>query len=58
MLRGGGGGGGVVGVLAMMFGGVTFLQSHGVTGAALGWVSFLAGLGVLVVVYLLTTRRS
>jgi deoxycytidine triphosphate deaminase len=50
--------GSIVGCLTLMFGAVTFLQSHGVTGTPLGWVSMIGGLGVLFVVYLLVRRSS
>jgi len=50
--------GSIVGCLALMFGAVTFLQSHGVTGTPLGWVSVIGGFGVLLVVYLLVRRKS
>jgi hypothetical protein len=50
--------GSIVGIIAVMYGAVTFLQSHGITGTALGIVAFLGGLGVLLVVYLLTYRKE
>jgi len=50
--------GAILGCLAIMFGGVTFLQDRGVTGTALGWVALIAGFGLLLVVYLLARRRS
>jgi deoxycytidine triphosphate deaminase len=50
--------GAIVGCIAIMFGVVTFLQGHGVTGTALGWVALIAGLGLLLVVYLLARLRS
>jgi deoxycytidine triphosphate deaminase len=49
--------GSIVGCLALMFGAVTFLQSHGVTGTSLGWVSVIGGFGLLLVVYLLVHRK-
>ena len=50
--------GAILGCISIMFGAVTFLTSHGVSGAALGWVSLIGGLGILLVVYLLTRRRT
>jgi len=50
--------GSIVGCFALMYGAVTFLQSHGVTGTPLGWVSIIGGFGVLLVVYILVRRRS
>jgi deoxycytidine triphosphate deaminase len=49
--------GSIVGCLALMYGAVTFLQSHGVTGTPLGWVSMIGGFGVLLVVFILVRRR-
>jgi deoxycytidine triphosphate deaminase len=49
--------GAVVGCATVMFGILTFLRTHGITGAALGWVALIAGLGILLVVYLVTTRH-
>jgi len=48
--------GAIIGCLAIMFGVVTFLKDHGVTGTALGWVSIIGGLGIFLVVYLLSRR--
>jgi deoxycytidine triphosphate deaminase len=48
----------IVGCLAMMFGTVNFLRDHGVTGTALASVAFIGGVGVLVVIYLLTRTRK
>jgi deoxycytidine triphosphate deaminase len=50
--------GGVIGVLVMMYGGITFLQSHGITGTLLGWIELVAGFGCLVLVYALTHRKT
>jgi deoxycytidine triphosphate deaminase len=50
--------GAIVGLVAIMFGAVAFLQGHGVTGVALGWVSLIGGLGILLVVYLLARRKN
>jgi hypothetical protein len=49
---------GIIGCLAIMFGAVTLLQDHGVTGTALGWVALIAGLVLLLLVYLLARRAS
>jgi hypothetical protein len=49
--------GAIIGCLALMFGAVTFLQSHGVTGTALGVVALIGGSGILGVVYLLARRK-
>jgi deoxycytidine triphosphate deaminase len=49
--------GAIIGCLALMFGAVTFLQSHGVTGTALGAVALIGGFGILGVVYLLARRK-
>jgi deoxycytidine triphosphate deaminase len=48
--------GAIIGCLAIMFGVVTFLKDHGVTGTALGWVSIIGGLGIFFVVYLMSRR--
>jgi deoxycytidine triphosphate deaminase len=50
--------GSILGCLALMFGAVTFLQSHGITGSPLGWVSVIGGFGLLLVVYLIVRRKS
>jgi deoxycytidine triphosphate deaminase len=50
--------GAIVGCMAIMFGAVAFLQGHGVTGVALGWVWFVGGCGILLVVYLLARRKN
>jgi deoxycytidine triphosphate deaminase len=50
--------GSVVGCLALMYGAVTFLQTHGITGTPLGWVSVIGGFGILLVVYFLVHRRG
>ena len=50
--------GAIIGCLAVMFGVVTFLQSHGITGTALGAVALIGGLGILVVVYLIARRKE
>ncbi len=49
--------GAIVGCLAIMFGIVTFLQGHGVTGTALGAIAIIGGLGVVFVAYLLSHRK-
>jgi len=49
--------GAVIGVICLMYGASTFLQSHGITGTLLGWMATLAGLGCLVAVYVLTRHR-
>lgn len=48
--------GAIVGCLSVMFGIVTFLRDSGVTGTALGWVAVLGGLGVFLVIYLLSRK--
>lgn len=50
--------GGVIGAICLMYGASTFLQSHGVTGTLLGWMATLAGLGCLIVVYVLTNHKK
>ncbi len=50
--------GAIVGCLAVMFGVVTFLQTRGITGTALGAVALIGGLGILLVVYLVAHRRE
>jgi deoxycytidine triphosphate deaminase len=50
--------GAIVGCLAIMFGIVTLLRDHGVTGTALGWVSVVGGLGIFLVIYLITRRSA
>jgi deoxycytidine triphosphate deaminase len=50
--------GGVIGILVMMYGGATFLQSNGITGTLLGWIALVAGFGCLVLVYVLTHRKT
>jgi hypothetical protein len=50
--------GAIIGCIAVMFGAITFLQGHGVTGAALGWASLIGGFGILLVVYLLAKRKN
>jgi len=49
--------GAILGSLSIMFGAVTFLKNHGISGAALGWVALIGGFGILLVVYLLARRR-
>jgi len=48
--------GAIVGCLSIMFGIVTFLKDHGITGTALGWVALLGGFAVFLVIYLLSRR--
>jgi deoxycytidine triphosphate deaminase len=48
----------IAGLIALMFGAVTFLQSHGVAGTALGWVAVIGGFGILLVVYLIARRKD
>ncbi len=48
--------GAIVGSLSIMFGIVTFLRDHGITGTALGWVALVAGLAVIFIIYLLSTK--
>jgi len=50
--------GAILGSLSIMFGAVKFLNGHGVTGTAQGWVALIGGLGILLVVYLLVRRKS
>lgn len=50
--------GAIIACLSIMFGVVTFLKDHGVTGTALGWVAVLGGLGIFLLVYLLSRRSS
>ncbi len=50
--------GAIVGCLAVMFGVITFLQSHGITGTALGAVALIGGFGILLVVYLVAHRKQ
>ncbi len=49
--------GAILGCFSIGFGAVTFLQGHGVTGTALGWVELIAGFGTLLVVHLLARRK-
>jgi hypothetical protein len=48
--------GAIVGCLTIMYGAVTFLKDQGITGTALGWVALLGGLGILVVIFLLSRK--
>ena len=48
--------GAILGCLSIMFGAVTFLKDHRVSGTALGWVALLGGLAILIVVYLLARK--
>jgi deoxycytidine triphosphate deaminase len=48
--------GAILGCLSIMFGAVTFLRDHGISGTALGWVALLGGLAILLVVYLLARK--
>jgi deoxycytidine triphosphate deaminase len=50
--------GAIVACIAIMFAVVTFLQGHGITGTVLAWISFIAGIGMLLVVYLLARQRN
>jgi len=50
--------GGVVGCLSIMFGIINFLKAKGITGEALGWVAVVGGLGVFLVVFLLSRTTS
>jgi len=47
----------VVGTIVTMYGGAVFLENHGVTGAALGWVAVVAGLGCILLVHIVTRKR-
>ncbi len=49
--------GAIIGCLTILFGAITFLQSKGITGTALGWAGLIGGAGILLVVYLLTRRK-
>jgi deoxycytidine triphosphate deaminase len=46
----------IVACLSIMFGVVTFLRDHGITGTALGWVAVLGGLGIFLLIFLLSRR--
>jgi deoxycytidine triphosphate deaminase len=48
--------GSIVGCLSIMFGIVTFLKNQGVTGTALGWVAVTGGLGIFLLIYLLSRK--
>jgi deoxycytidine triphosphate deaminase len=48
--------GAIVGCFSIMFGIVTFLKDHGITGTALGSVAVLGGLGVFLLIYLLSRK--
>ena len=48
--------GAIIGCLSIMFGIVTFLKEHGVTGTALGWVAVIGGLGLFLLIYLLSRK--
>jgi deoxycytidine triphosphate deaminase len=48
--------GAIIGCLSVMFGILTFLRDRGVTGSALGWVAVVGGLGVFLVIFLLSRR--
>ena len=45
--------GAIVACISIMFGILTFLKNQGITGAALGWVALVGGLGVLLVIFFL-----
>jgi deoxycytidine triphosphate deaminase len=46
--------GSIIACLSIMFGIVTFLKDHGITGTALGWVSVVGGLGIFLLIFLLS----
>lgn len=48
--------GSIVGCISVMFGIVTFLKDHGITGTALGWVGVIGGLGIFLLIYLLSRK--
>lgn len=48
--------GAIIGCLSIMFGIVTFLRDHGITGTALAAVGLIGGLGIFLVIYLLSRK--
>lgn len=50
--------GSILGCVALMYSAVTFLQSHGIQGNPLGWVSMIGGSGLLLIIFLIVRRRS
>jgi hypothetical protein len=48
----------IIACLSIMFGVITFLRDHGVNGTALGWVAIVGGLGIFLVIYLVSRRSS
>ena len=48
--------GAIVACISIMFGILTFLKNQGITGAALGWVALVGGLGVLLVIFFLSRK--
>jgi len=50
--------GAIIGCFSIMFGVLTFLKDHGITGTALGLVSVFGGLGVFLLVFVLTKAKK
>lgn len=48
----------IIACLSIMFGVITFLRDHGINGTALGWVAIVGGLGIFLVIYLVSRRSS
>ena len=48
----------VVGCVPIMYGAYVFLKDHGITGAVLGWISVIGGLGILFFIYILSRKSS
>jgi deoxycytidine triphosphate deaminase len=46
----------IIACLSIMFGIITFLRDHGVNGTALGWVAVIGGLGIFLLIYVLSRK--
>jgi deoxycytidine triphosphate deaminase len=48
----------IIGCIPIMYGAFIFLKGQGISGSLLGWVSIIAGLGILFLIYVLSQKLA